>query len=144
VLKRAVLSLVRRLAREQKNSGQKFFLFIGHEVLFYETPFLHRARRNYVCGQSEEVSRSDGSSLEFWDLSAFFYLTWSFVLWNDLFRVHARTLSANQATTEAADRGDREADYMCFSPLRRKTSELEVEEEYSRLVSRNLCDWRQN
>jgi hypothetical protein len=31
---------------------------------------------------------------------------------------------------------DREADYMCFSPLRRKTSELEGEEEYtSRLVS---------
>jgi hypothetical protein len=25
---------------------------------------------------------------------------------------------------------DREADYMCFSPLRRKTSELEGEEEY--------------
>jgi hypothetical protein len=55
------------LAREQKNSGKKF---IGHEVLFYETPFLHRARRNYVCGairkQSEEVSSSGGSSLEFW------------------------------------------------------------------------------
>jgi hypothetical protein len=34
---------------------------------------------------------------------------------------------------------DREADYMCFSPLRGKTSELEGEEEYiSRLVSRNL------
>jgi hypothetical protein len=33
-------------------------------------------------------------------------------------------------------RTDREADYMCFSPLRRKTSELEDEEEYtSRLVS---------
>jgi hypothetical protein len=27
------------LAREQKNSGNKFFLFIEHEVLFYETPF---------------------------------------------------------------------------------------------------------
>jgi hypothetical protein len=26
------------------------------EVLFYETPFLHRARTIYVCGQSEEVS----------------------------------------------------------------------------------------
>jgi hypothetical protein len=38
------------LAREQKNSGNKLFLFIGHEVLLYETPFLHRARRNYVCG----------------------------------------------------------------------------------------------
>jgi hypothetical protein len=37
---------------------------------------------------------------------------------------------------------DREADYMCFSPLRRKTSKLEGEEEYtSRLVSRNLRDW---
>jgi hypothetical protein len=52
------------LAREQKNSGKKFFLFIGHEVLFYETPFLHRTRRNYVCGaikkQREEVSRSGG------------------------------------------------------------------------------------
>jgi hypothetical protein len=33
-------------------------------------------------------------------------------------------------------RTDREADYMCFSPLRRKTSKLEGEEEYtSRLVS---------
>jgi hypothetical protein len=32
---------------------------------------------------------------------------------------------------------DREADYMCFCPLRRKTSELEGEEEYtSRLVSK--------
>jgi hypothetical protein len=30
------------LAREQKNSGKKFFLFIEHGVLFYETPFLHR------------------------------------------------------------------------------------------------------
>jgi hypothetical protein len=51
--KRAVLARVRRveggarvlkqlfLAREQKNSGKKFFLFIEHEVLFYETPFLH-------------------------------------------------------------------------------------------------------
>jgi hypothetical protein len=54
--------------------------------------------------------------------------------------------------TEAADRGNaqanREADYMCSSPLRRKTSELEGEEgeeEYtSRLVSRNLGDWRRN
>jgi hypothetical protein len=51
---------------------QKFFLFIEHEVLFYETPFLHRTRRIYVCGQSEEVGSSGGSSLEFWDLSAFF------------------------------------------------------------------------
>jgi hypothetical protein len=61
VLKRAVLSRVPGgggaqvikllfLAREQKNSGKKFFLFIGHEVLFYETPFLHGTRRNYVCG----------------------------------------------------------------------------------------------
>jgi hypothetical protein len=29
---------------------------------------------------------------------------------------------------------DREADYMCFSPLRRKTSELEGEEYTSRIV----------
>jgi hypothetical protein len=29
-------------------------------------------------------------------------------------------------------RTDREADYMCFSPLRRKTSELEGEEKYTR------------
>jgi hypothetical protein len=35
---------------EYTSSGKKFFLFIGHEVLFYEMPFLHRARRNYVCG----------------------------------------------------------------------------------------------
>jgi hypothetical protein len=36
-------------------------------------------------------------------------------------------------------RTNREADYMCFSPLRRKTSELEEEEENtSRLVSQNL------
>jgi hypothetical protein len=60
------------LAPEHKNSEKKFFLFIEHEVLFYETPFFHRARRNYVCGQSEEVSSSGGSSLEFWDFSAFF------------------------------------------------------------------------
>jgi hypothetical protein len=59
------------------------------------------------------------------------------------FRVCARTLNANHATTEAAYRGDREDDYMCFSPLRRKTSKLEGEEEYSRLVSRNLRDPRQ-
>jgi hypothetical protein len=32
-------------------------------------------------------------------------------------------------------RTDREADYMCFSPLQRKTSELEGEEYTSRLVS---------
>jgi hypothetical protein len=38
------------LTREQKNSGKKFFLFIGHEVLFYETPFLHGAIRIYFCG----------------------------------------------------------------------------------------------
>jgi PP-loop superfamily ATP-utilizing enzyme len=38
-------------------------------------------------------------------------------------------------------RTDREADYMCFSPVRRKTSKLEREEEYtSRLVSRNFRD----
>jgi hypothetical protein len=34
------------LAREQKNRGKKFFLFIEHEVLFYETRFLHPARTN--------------------------------------------------------------------------------------------------
>jgi hypothetical protein len=39
-----------------KNSGKKFFLFIEHEVLFYETPFLHRARRNYVCGAVETTA----------------------------------------------------------------------------------------
>jgi hypothetical protein len=33
-----------------KKKGKKFFLFIEHEVLFYETPFLHRARRIYFCG----------------------------------------------------------------------------------------------
>jgi hypothetical protein len=32
-----------------KKKGNKFFLFIEHEVLFYETPFLHRTRRNFVC-----------------------------------------------------------------------------------------------
>jgi hypothetical protein len=55
------------LAREQKNSGKKFFLFIEHEVLFYETPFLHRARGNYVCSATalarphlEEVSSRGG------------------------------------------------------------------------------------
>jgi hypothetical protein len=89
------------LAREQKNSGKKFFLFIRHKVLFYETPFLHPARRNYVCGairkQSEEVSSSGGSSLEFWDKRRY-----------------------NIVRT-------REVDYMCISPLQRKTSELEVE-----------------
>jgi hypothetical protein len=35
---------------------KKFFLFIEHEVLFYETPFLHRARRNYVCGACETTA----------------------------------------------------------------------------------------
>jgi hypothetical protein len=57
-----------------KNSGKTFFIFIEHEVLFYETPFLHRARRIYVCGATalaiphlEEVSSSGRSSLEFWD-----------------------------------------------------------------------------
>jgi hypothetical protein len=58
------------LAREQKKQGKKLFLFIGHEVLFFKTTCI-RARRNYVCGairkQSEEVSSSGGSSLEFWD-----------------------------------------------------------------------------
>jgi hypothetical protein len=34
-----------------------------------------------------------------------FFRTWSFVLWNNFFRVRARTLSANHATTEAADWG---------------------------------------
>jgi hypothetical protein len=45
--------------------------------LFYETPFLHGARRNYVCGATalarphlEEVSSCGGLSLEFWDSSA--------------------------------------------------------------------------
>jgi hypothetical protein len=38
------------LAREQKKQWKKFFLFIGHKVLFFETPVLHRARRDYVCG----------------------------------------------------------------------------------------------
>jgi hypothetical protein len=57
VRKRAVLSLVPPplhpalvikqlfLAREQKNSRKKFFLFIEHAVLFYETPFLHHVRQ---------------------------------------------------------------------------------------------------
>jgi hypothetical protein len=44
------------LAREQKNSGKKFFLFMEHEVLFYETPFLQRASRNYVCGACERTA----------------------------------------------------------------------------------------
>jgi hypothetical protein len=55
------------LAREQKNSGKKFFLFIEHEVLFYETPFLHSETRIYFCGQSEEGSISGGMSPEFVD-----------------------------------------------------------------------------
>jgi hypothetical protein len=46
------------LAREQKNSGKKFFLFIGHEVLFYETPFLHRPRRNCLWRNQKAVRRS--------------------------------------------------------------------------------------
>jgi hypothetical protein len=33
-----------------KKKGKQFFLFIEHEVLFYEMPFLHRARRIYFCG----------------------------------------------------------------------------------------------
>jgi hypothetical protein len=71
----------------QKNSGKKFFLFIEHEVLFYETPFLHSARRIFVCGATalarphlEEVSSSGGSSLEFWDAPK-----------HDFFLVRART-----------------------------------------------------
>jgi hypothetical protein len=90
------------LAREQKNSGKKFFLFIEHEVLFYETPFLQRARRNDVCGAIRKKSAV----------------------------VVGRVL--NFGTKEGTNR---EADYMCFSPLRRKTSELEGEEYTSRIVS---------
>jgi hypothetical protein len=41
----------------------------------------------------------------------FFYLTWSFVLWNNFFRVRARTLSANHATTETADWVDAQANW---------------------------------
>jgi hypothetical protein len=78
VLKRAVLSRVRRVeggGHENKKTVEKsFFFFIKHEVLFYETPFLHRTRRIYVCGATalarphlEEVSSSGGLSLEFWD-----------------------------------------------------------------------------
>jgi hypothetical protein len=48
-----------------KKQWKKVFSFIGHEVLFYETPFLHRATRNYVCGQSEEAAVVAGR--EFWD-----------------------------------------------------------------------------
>jgi hypothetical protein len=44
------------LARKQKNRGKKFFLFIEHEVLLYETPFLQRASRNYVCGACETTA----------------------------------------------------------------------------------------
>jgi hypothetical protein len=51
------------LAREQKKQWKKVFSFFEHEVLFYETPFLHRAGTIYVCGQSEEVSSSGGLSL---------------------------------------------------------------------------------
>jgi hypothetical protein len=52
------------LAREQKNSGKKFFLFIKHEVLFYVAPFLHRARRNYLCGATTlEKERESTSEL---------------------------------------------------------------------------------
>jgi hypothetical protein len=43
-----------------KKQWNKVFSFIEHEVLFYETPFLHRAGTIYVCGQSEEVSSSGG------------------------------------------------------------------------------------
>jgi hypothetical protein len=47
------------------------------------------------------------------------------------FSASALEHSANSAMTEAAGRGNaqanRKADYMCFSPLRRKTSELEGE-----------------
>jgi hypothetical protein len=39
-----------------KKQWKKVFLFIEHEVLFYETPFLHRARRNYVCGACETTA----------------------------------------------------------------------------------------
>jgi hypothetical protein len=41
-----------------KKKGKKFFLFIEHEVLFYETPFLHRATRIYVCGATA-LARAD-------------------------------------------------------------------------------------
>jgi hypothetical protein len=56
------------------------------------------------------------------------------------------TTSTSQSPSVRGNaQASREADYMCFSPLRRKTSELEGEEEYtSRLVSRNLGDRRQN
>jgi hypothetical protein len=49
--------------------------------------------------------------------------------------------SALEHSANLAKPTNREADYMCFSPLRRKTSELGGEEEYtSRLGSRNLRD----
>jgi hypothetical protein len=49
--------------KRKENSGKKFFLFIKHEVLFYETPFLHRARRNYLCGATalERERRKGGA-----------------------------------------------------------------------------------
>jgi hypothetical protein len=48
-----------------KKQLKKVFSFIGHEVLFYETPFLHRATRNYVCWQSEEAAVVAGRVLNF-------------------------------------------------------------------------------
>jgi hypothetical protein len=53
------------LTREQKYSGKKFFLFIEHEVLFYERPFLHRARRNYVYGSQKKSAVVAGQVLNF-------------------------------------------------------------------------------
>jgi hypothetical protein len=50
-----------------KKKGKKFFLFSDMKFCFMKRLFLHSARTNYVCGQSEEVSSSGGSSLEFWD-----------------------------------------------------------------------------
>jgi hypothetical protein len=75
VLKRAVLARVRRVegggtsaktalfSTRTKKQWKKVFSFFEHAVLFYETPFLHRAGTIYLCGQSEEVSSSGGSSL---------------------------------------------------------------------------------
>jgi hypothetical protein len=117
------------LAQEQKNSGIFFSFFLSDMKFCFMKGLFFTALEETMSVASQKKSAVVAGPVLNFGTWALFYRIWSFVLWNDFFRVRARTLSANQATTEAADRGDREADYMCLSPLQRKTSKLEGEEE---------------
>jgi hypothetical protein len=53
------------LAREQKNSGKRFFLFIGHEVLFYETPFYTALEETMSVASQKKSAVVAGQVLKF-------------------------------------------------------------------------------